>query len=57
MKHPTNCNACEELAHVSRDGLCRGCEAELDAYLREREAEEAEDYARDLEMTEDNLCR
>jgi hypothetical protein len=57
MKNTTNCTACDKFAHVSRDGLCCTCEAELDAYLREREAEEAENYVRDMEMTEDNLCR
>jgi hypothetical protein len=55
--HTTNCNACDALAHVSRDGLCQTCETELDAYVTAREAEEREDYMRDMEMTADNLCR
>lgn len=57
MKHLTNCTACDALASVTRDGLCHTCEAELDAYLRSREAADHEDFVRDMEMTADNLCR
>ncbi len=54
---PCQCRACGIYILESYEELCPDCESEMHDYYAEREANEREDWIRDMEMTEDNYIR